>query len=76
MINGPTYPHLVKHLWVREEVFYELVACEELRLLVERESSLKGKSRKEVGLKKFEEVEIRSVVMGVDVIITQKTINS
>lgn len=39
-----------------------------------KDSSLKGKSRKEVGLKKFEEVEIRYVVMGVDVIITQKTI--
>ncbi|XP_050902864.1 uncharacterized protein LOC127115328 [Lathyrus oleraceus] len=81
-MNGPTYPYLVKDLWVRAKLFDEFAASVELRLLVEKDSSLKGKSREEVGLKKFEEVglkkfeevEIRSTLMGVDVIITQKTI--
>lgn len=74
MLNGPTYPHLVKDFWVRAKVFDELAACEELKLLVENISSLKAKSIKEVGLKKFEEVEIVPVLMGIDVIITHKTI--
>lgn len=42
--------------------------------MVENNSSLKGKSREEMDLKKFEDVEIRLIVIGVDVIITQKTI--
>lgn len=41
---------------------------------MEKDNSLKGKSRKEVGSKKFEYVEIRSTIMSVDVVITQKTI--
>ena len=55
-------------------MFHELAACDELRLLVKKDSSLKGKTRKEVGLKKFEEVDIRSTIMGIDVVITQRTI--
>lgn len=70
MLNGLTYPHLVKDLWVWADVFDELAACEELKLLLEKDSSLKGKSRKEVGLKKFELVEIIYAVMGVNVIFT------
>ncbi|CAL5202945.1 unnamed protein product [Lathyrus oleraceus] len=53
MRNGPNYPHLVKNFWVRAEVFDEVVAYEELRLLVVKNSSLKGDSGEEVGLKKF-----------------------
>lgn len=74
MLNEPTCPHLVKDLWVRAEVFDELAAREELRLLMEKDSSLKGMTRKYIGLKKFEEVEIRSALMGINVIITHKTI--
>lgn len=69
MLNRPNYPLLVKDFWVREEVFD---ASEELRLLVMKNISLKGNNREEVGLRKFEEVEIRSVVMGVNVVITQR----
>lgn len=42
---------------------------------MEKDGSLKGKTRKEVGLKKFEEVEIRSAIMAIDVVITKKTIS-
>lgn len=42
--------------------------------MVHNDKFLKGKSREEMGLKKFEEMEIRSLVMGVDVIITHKTL--
>ncbi|XP_050920137.1 uncharacterized protein LOC127137753 [Lathyrus oleraceus] len=74
MLNEPTYPHLVNDLWVKAEFFYEYVASVELNQLVENDSSLKGKSREEVGLNKFEELKIRSTIMGVDVVITQNTI--
>lgn len=53
MRNKPIYPYLVKYLWVSAEVFDELVAYAELRLLVEKESFLKEKSKEEVGLKKY-----------------------
>ncbi|CAL5211981.1 unnamed protein product [Lathyrus oleraceus] len=53
ILNGPTYPYLVKYLWVRAEVFDELAACEELRLLIENDSSLKGKTWKKIGLKRL-----------------------
>lgn len=36
------------------------------KLMVKNEKSLKGKSIKEMSLKEFEEVEMRSVVTGVD----------
>lgn len=39
ILNGPTYIHLVKDLWVRAEVFDELAACDKLRLLVEKDNS-------------------------------------
>lgn len=74
MLNGPTYPYLVRDLQVTGEVYDELSASMEQSLMVRNENSLKGKSIVEMGLKKFEEVEIMSVVIGVDVIITQKTI--
>ena len=74
MLNGPTYPYLVKYFWVREEVFDESVAHEELRLIVNRDNSLKGKTRKKAVLKEFEEIEIRLTKMRVDVVINQKTI--
>lgn len=53
MLNDPTYPYLVKDFWDREEIFDELDACYELRLLVEKDNSLKGMTRKEVGLKRL-----------------------
>ncbi|CAL5192258.1 unnamed protein product [Lathyrus oleraceus] len=74
MLDGPTYPHLVKDLKVREEDFDESATCEELRLMVIKDNSLTGKTRKEVGLKKFEKVLIRSGLMGTAMVITQKMI--
>lgn len=44
MLNGPTYPYLVRGFWVWEEVFDENTAFEELRILVEKDNSFKGKS--------------------------------
>lgn len=64
MLNGPTFPYLVKKIWVRAEVYDESdVALEETQKIVENEE-LKGKSRVEMGLEEFKEVEIRSTLWG------------
>ena len=65
MLNRPTYVKLVKDLWVRAEVYdLEAAKAEELQA-VTRDPSLKGKTRKEMGLEPFRKTEIRSVVMGI-----------
>ena len=46
MLNVPTYPHLVRYFFVRAEIVYEYDAFVELSLLIQNESSLKGKSKK------------------------------
>ncbi|CAK8565902.1 unnamed protein product [Lathyrus sativus] len=74
MLNGATYPTLVKDFWVRAEVYDEYSAQDEERNVVEKDRSLKGKSRAEMGLKEFKGVEIRSDVMGLDINVTQENI--
>jgi len=74
MLNGPTYVKLVKDFWVRAEV-YDLDAAkvEELQA-VARDPSLRGKTRKEMGLEPFRQIEIRSAVMGIPITITKEVI--
>ena len=54
---------------------YDLDAAkaEELQA-VTREPSLKGKTRKEMGLEPFRQTEIRSAVMGIPITITEEVI--
>ena len=65
MLNGPTYVELVKDFWVRAEVYDEEASMNEEIQAVISNPSLKGKTRKEMGLETFNETEIRSAVMGV-----------
>ena len=58
MLNGPTYPTLVKDLWVRAKVYDDYSTQNEERNDVEKDRSLKGKSRTEMGLKEFNGVKI------------------
>jgi hypothetical protein len=74
MLNGPTYENLVKDFWVRAEVYNEEDARSEERLAVSRNPSLKGKTRREMGLKLFNGLEIRSAMMGIPVTITEEVI--
>lgn len=74
MMNRPPYPHLVRYFLVRDEVYDKLYVSMEQSLMVQNDNSLKDKSIKEMGLKKFE-LEIRYAVMNIDVIIIQKTIS-
>jgi len=74
MLNGPTYVNLVKDFWVRAEVYdLEAAKAEELQA-VTRDPSLRGKTRKEMGLEPFRQTEIRSVVMGIPITITEEVI--
>jgi len=74
MLNAPTYVKLVKDLWVRAEVYdLEAAKAEELEAIT-REPSLKGKTRKEMGLEPFRQTEIRSAVMGIPITITEEVI--
>jgi len=74
MLNGPTYVKLVKDFWVRAEVYdVDAAKVEELQV-VARDASLRGKTRKEMGLEPFRQTEIRSAVMGIPITITEKVI--
>jgi len=74
MLNGPTCVNLVKDFWVRAEV-YDLDAAKiEENQAVVRDPSLKGKTRKEMGLEPFRKTEIRSAVMDIPITITKEVI--
>ena len=74
MLNGPTYVKLVKDFWVRAKVYDQEAAKLEETQAVSRDPSLKGKSRKEMGLEPFKKLEIRSAVMGIPITITEEVI--
>ncbi|RHN51428.1 hypothetical protein MtrunA17_Chr6g0468441 [Medicago truncatula] len=74
MLNLPSYMNLVKDFWVRAEVFDRRSAEEEEEELIKKNPELKGKSRLEMGLRPFRGVEIRSSMMGMEIIITEETI--
>jgi len=74
MLNGPTYVELVKDFWVRAEVYDEEASINEEIQDVISNPSLKGKTREEMGLETFNETEIRSVVMGVPITISEEII--
>jgi len=74
MLNGPTFVTLVKDFWVRAEVYdVDAVKDEELRAMI-KDPSLRGKTRKEMGLESFRQTEIRSSVMGIPITITEEVI--
>lgn len=74
ILNGPTYPHLVKHFWVRAEVCDEFAAHTEERKSISNNEILKWKTRVDMGLKEFEGTWIRSAVTGIDISIIQDNI--
>jgi len=74
MLNGPTYVNLVKDFWVRAEVYDQEAAILEETQAVARDPSLKGKSRKEMGLEPHKGMEIRLAVMGIPITITEEVI--
>src|SRR6266487_2452201 len=75
MLNGPIYSNLVFDFWRKSEVVTLVDANAELqRLINQNPSENKGKSREELGLRKFTETEIRSSVGGFPVILTRSNL--
>ncbi|KAK2428296.1 hypothetical protein QL285_026824 [Trifolium repens] len=74
MLNGFVYYDIVKYFWQKATVFDRISADEEVRKMVEKDSSLRGKSRRELGLKPYRGKEIRSNILGINVLITQEHI--
>jgi len=74
MLNGPTYITLVNDFLVRAEVYDVGAAKEEELKVVIKDPSLRGKTRKEMGLESFGQTEIRSSVIGIPITITEEVI--
>jgi len=70
MLNGPTYENLVRHFWVRASVYDKHAAKQEMDEKVLIDPSQAGKSREEMGLEPFVDLEIRSSIMGIPVLIS------
>ena len=73
-IYGPTYLTLVRHFWVRAQLYDQKAAQLELEEKVLIDPSLKGKTHEEMGLEPFRGDEIRSSVLGIPVAISVNTI--
>lgn len=58
MLNSSTFPYLVKDFWVRAEVYDESFNALEKNYKITENRKLKGKSRVEMGLEEFKEMEI------------------
>jgi hypothetical protein len=74
MLNEFVYFDLVKNFWNKAYVFDKVAADEEVRKKIEKDGSLKGKTRVQMGLRPFKGKEIRSNLVGIEVIITQEHI--
>ncbi|KAK2443941.1 hypothetical protein QL285_015003 [Trifolium repens] len=71
MLNGFIYYDIVKYFWQKATVYDRASADKEYKDLVSKNKALRGKTRQEVGLKPYREKEIRSNIMGINVVITQ-----
>ncbi|KAK2420575.1 hypothetical protein QL285_031286 [Trifolium repens] len=74
MLNGFVYYDIVKNFWHKAYVFDEFSANEEVNKLVAKDKNLKGKTRVQLGLRPYKEKEIRSNLLGIDVLITQELV--
>src|SRR4030042_1942048 len=76
MLNGPRYTELVRNFWVKAYIFTEKEAKEEEASLIRSKPEMKGKSRLEMGLSDFTETEVRSNVLGLEMVITESLITT
>jgi hypothetical protein len=74
MLNSFVYYDIVKNFWNKAYVFDQFAADEEVRKMVAKDKTLKGKSRVQLGLRPFRGKEIRSNLVGINVLITQEHI--
>ncbi|KAK2422860.1 hypothetical protein QL285_033358 [Trifolium repens] len=71
MLNGFVYYDIVKYFWQKAKVYDRASADEEYKNMVAKNKALKGKTRQELGLKPYRGREIRSNILGINVVITQ-----
>ncbi|KAK2390874.1 hypothetical protein QL285_064384 [Trifolium repens] len=74
MLNGFVYYDIVKYFWQKATVFDRACADEEVRKIVAKNKSLQGKTRHQLGLKPYRGKEIRSNILGINILITQEHI--
>ena len=75
MLNGPTYLSLVRHFWVRAQVYDRKAAQMEMEEKMLIDLSLQGKTREEMGLEPIRCTKIRSCIMGIPVFISEASIS-
>ncbi|KAK2356822.1 hypothetical protein QL285_094145 [Trifolium repens] len=71
MLNGFVYFDIVKYFWQKAKVYDRASYDKEYKDMVEKNKELRGKKRKELGLKPYRGREIRSNILGINVVITQ-----
>ncbi|KAK2377054.1 hypothetical protein QL285_077781 [Trifolium repens] len=71
MLNGFVYYDIVKYFWQKAKVYDRASADKEYKDMVEKNKELRGKTRKELGLKPYRGREIKSNILGINVVITQ-----
>ncbi|KAK2428642.1 hypothetical protein QL285_027145 [Trifolium repens] len=71
MLNGFVYFDIVKYFWQKAKVYDRASYDKEYKDMVEKKKELRGKTRKELGLKPYRGREIRSNILGINVVITQ-----
>ncbi|XP_045791712.1 uncharacterized protein LOC123886441 [Trifolium pratense] len=76
MLNGPIYPDLLKHFWMKAKIFTKYEAKQEELQAIEKNPRLKGKSRKEMGLIEFNGTQIRSNICGMNLIFSKVHFNA
>ncbi|KAK2444731.1 hypothetical protein QL285_015736 [Trifolium repens] len=74
MLNGFVYYDIVKYFWQKATIFDKFNSDEEVKKMVEKDGSLKGKTRTQLGLRPYRGKEIMSNIMGINVLITQEHI--
>ncbi|KAK2374420.1 hypothetical protein QL285_075384 [Trifolium repens] len=74
MLNGFIYYDIVRNFWNKASAYDQTAAKEEVRKMIEKNESLKGKTRAQMGLRSFRGTEIRSNLVGIEVVITQEHI--
>ncbi|PNY08865.1 hypothetical protein L195_g005402 [Trifolium pratense] len=72
MLNGPVYPDLLKHFWMKARVFTKSEAELEEKMVVANNPSLLGKTRGETRLMEFTETQIRLNICGLNLILTKR----
>jgi len=74
MFNGPTYLSVIRHFWVRVQVYDMKAAQLELDEKILLDPSLQGKTREEIGLEPFRGTEIRSSIMEIPISVSEASI--